>query len=144
MGRIWSGAQFMGTLGQHPCSRVHSKLLLGTSRSSSSYQSYSIHFNSIPFHSLSPPVVPRCYSLEGRVDVREHPLTDNRPPFEVSQSMDLCHDDGIITGHNRLHIKVSQSAHLCCDNIVTSHKSPHIETSLSEAPSKNRPPFKAS
>jgi hypothetical protein len=39
--------------------------------------------------------------------VRGRPLTDNRPPFEVSRSADLCHDDGIITGHNRLHIEVS-------------------------------------
>jgi Chromo (CHRromatin Organisation MOdifier) domain len=28
-----------------------------------------IHFNSIPFCSLPPPVVPRCHSLEGGVDV---------------------------------------------------------------------------
>jgi Chromo (CHRromatin Organisation MOdifier) domain len=66
-----------------------------------------IHFNSIPFCSLPPPVVPRHHSLEGGVDVRGHPLTDNRPPFKVSQSADLCHDNGIVTGHNRPHIEAS-------------------------------------
>jgi hypothetical protein len=30
-------------------------------------------------------------------------LSDNRPHFKASQSMDLCHNDGIVTCHNRPH-----------------------------------------